>query len=187
MTARFTATGSEFEEIPDVCTVYICKFDIFKHTKAVYHVDRTLREGGERLYNGHTEIYVNATARDNTRASELMKLFVEPDAYNYNDFPEVSGLKYQCLHTQEGRKRMDAILESYIEDIEAAARADGEKRGLAEGERRGLAEGERRGRILSAVDLFKNGFFDLAEASRWVKMSEEEFKTFMDKLEQETK
>ena len=187
ITARLTPTGTEFEDITDVCTVYICKFDIFKHQRAVYHVDRTLREGGERLYNGHTEIYVNALARDNSKTAELMKIFIDPAFYNYDSFPEISSLKYQCLHTQEGRKKMDAILESYIEEIEAASRAEGEKYGRAEGEKYGRAEGEKLGRILSAVDLFKEGIFDLAGASRRVNMSEEEFKAVMEELEPETK
>jgi len=69
-----------FGEIPDVCVVYICEFDIFKHNDVLYHVDRVLRENGERLYNGFTEIYVNALARDNSDLAELMRLFTEPEA-----------------------------------------------------------------------------------------------------------
>ncbi|MBQ7502790.1 PD-(D/E)XK nuclease family transposase [bacterium] len=192
MTARLTPPGTEFKNIPDICTVYICAFDIFKRDRALYHVDRNLREGGERLYNGHTEIYVNALARDGSRAAELMKIFIDPNAYNYDLFPEVSDSKYQCLHTQEGRKRMDAVLENYLQtyvgDIETA-RAEGEKRGERRGELRGIAKGEKlgekRGRILSAVELFKEGIFGLADASRRVGMSEAEFKAFMEQLEKE--
>lgn len=185
LTARLTESGSKFKRIPNICTVYICEFDLFKEGKAIYHVDRILRENGKRLDNGHKEIYVNALARDNSRASELMKLFVDRNAYNYEKFPEVSGLKHYCLNTPKGRKKMDTILESYIADIEAAAIAKGEKRGIVKGEKLGIVKGEKRGRLLSIVDLFKEGLFDIADASRRAEMSEEEFKAFLEELEKE--
>ena len=72
---------------------------------------------------------------------------------------------------------MDTILESYIADIEAAA--------IAKGEKRGIVKGEKRGRLLSIVDLFKEGLFDIADASRRAEMSEEEFKAFLEELEKE--
>ncbi|MBQ7501529.1 PD-(D/E)XK nuclease family transposase [bacterium] len=183
MTARLTQSGCDFKDIPDVCTVYICEFDIFKEGKALYHADRILRENGKRLDNGHTEIYVNALARDSSRAAALMKLFVDQNAYDYDKFPEVSGLKHYCLNTPKGRKNMDAVLEDYIENIEAAAIAKGEKLGIAKGEKRGFAKGEKHGRLLYTVSLFKEGVFDIADASRRAEMSEEEFKAFVESLE----
>ncbi|MBQ7503130.1 hypothetical protein IJT93_10580 [bacterium] len=90
---------------------------------------------------------------------------------------------------------MDAILEDYIENIEAAAIAEGEKRGekrgIAKGEKlgekRGIAKGEKRGRLLCTVDLFREGIFDIADASRRAEMSEEEFRAFVEQLDKEGK
>ena len=51
--------GRKYAELPDLCIVYISKFDIFKRRKTVYHVDRTLRETKDVVDNGLYEVYVN--------------------------------------------------------------------------------------------------------------------------------
>ena len=47
--------------------VYISKFDMYKSGKALYHVDRIIRENGTMVDNGFSELYVNAEAQDDLR------------------------------------------------------------------------------------------------------------------------
>ena len=43
----------------------------------MYHVDRVVRETGQKVKNGQSEIYVNAKVKDQTSVSELMEYFTD--------------------------------------------------------------------------------------------------------------
>ena len=43
----------------------------------MYHVDRVVRETGQKVKNGQSEIYVNAKVKDRTSVSELMEYFTD--------------------------------------------------------------------------------------------------------------
>ncbi|MDE5933098.1 MAG: hypothetical protein K2H40_11550 [Lachnospiraceae bacterium] len=93
--------------------VFISRFDIFKGSLPLYHVDRVIRETGERADNGFEEVYVNAHVRDGSEVSELMEVFVEDSAYN-NKFPITSGSKRRYKETEEGQKVMCEIMEKLV-------------------------------------------------------------------------
>ncbi len=116
ITANVTEPGSRFENVPDVCVIYISEFDIFQKGMSVYHIDRRLRETGEVLDNGFSEIYVYAKATDGTEVSELMKLFIDADAYDYQRFPCTSSRKNQFKNSEEGERRMCKELQEYLEE-----------------------------------------------------------------------
>jgi predicted transposase/invertase (TIGR01784 family) len=52
VTANITEPGTKFRQVPNVCAIYITKFDMFKGGKTVYHIDRVVRETGMVLDNG---------------------------------------------------------------------------------------------------------------------------------------
>ena len=68
-----------------------------------------------------------------------------------------------------------------IQDIRNEGIAEGEARGRAEGEARGEARGEIRGRLLGLYELVCDGLLTLAQASAKAKMSEEQFRSQMEK------
>ena len=43
----------------------------------MYHVDRVVRETGQKVENGQSEIYVNTKGKDKTLVSELMEYFTD--------------------------------------------------------------------------------------------------------------
>ena len=45
------------QNVPDVCIVFISKFDIFRGNYPLYHIDRVIRETGKVVDNGFEEIY----------------------------------------------------------------------------------------------------------------------------------
>ncbi len=110
LTTNLTEPGEKFKDVPDVCVVFISRFDIFKGNLPLYHVDRVIRETGERADNGFEEIYVNAKVRDGSVVSELMEVFIDDSAYN-SKFPITSGIKRRYKETEEGQKVMCEIME----------------------------------------------------------------------------
>ena len=163
LTTNFTPKSTDFKDIPNVCIIYIAKFDIFGEGKSVYHVDRTLRENGERVYNGFEEIYVNAEARDGTDVSELMEVFTEDPAYN-DKFPVTSELKKRY---KDGDEDMIYTLSDELRD---EGYAQGHKDGLKEGHELGLTEGAENNRNELVQSMIQFGL-DLDSIAKIAKIS----------------
>lgn len=116
ITANITDPGTKFEKIPDLIIIYISQFDIFKGNKIIYHVDRTVREMDMRVYNGLEEIYVNTKAEDGSDLAELMRIYTNVDAYNYEQFPNTSIRKEKLKKSREGVEIMCDIVEEYAKE-----------------------------------------------------------------------
>ena len=115
--------------IPDVCIVFISKFDIFEGGLPLYHIDKVVRETGQVIEDGLTEIFVNTVNYDGSRPARLMKLFTENDAYSNDEFPVTSELKSRLKSSEGGSRAMNEILEKLISD----EKRESEKRGKIEG------------------------------------------------------
>lgn len=150
VTANITEPGTKFEKVPDVTGIYISKFDVFKSGKTIYHIDRVIRETGEIQENGLQEIYVNAKIDDGSDIAELMRIFKEPDAYDFEKFPKVSGRKKQFKESEGGDETMCDLVENYANKKAVAEAKD------------------------SALRLFQNGAsYELVKASI-ISLSDEE-------------
>ena len=123
LTANITDPGTKFENVPDVCVLFISKSDFFKEKHALYHVDRVLRETGKRVYNGFTEVYVNATVKDGSEASELMTVVTDDDAYS-EKFPATSAQKTIYKKTEGGIQAMCDVVKDLAEEERAEGRAE---------------------------------------------------------------
>ena len=110
LTANITAPGTKLEKVPNVCVLFISRFDMFKDGIPLYHVDRVVRETGKVVDNGFEEIYVNAAVNDGSDVSELMEVFVSETAYN-DKFPLTSAGKHRYKETEEGQEIMCEIME----------------------------------------------------------------------------
>ncbi len=73
--------------------MFISKFDIFEGGLPLYHIDKIVRETGQVIEDGLTEIFVNTVNYDGSKPARLMKLFTENDAYSNDEFPITSELK----------------------------------------------------------------------------------------------
>ena len=113
--------GEKFENVPDVCVVFISRFDMFKDGIPLYHVDRVVRETGKAVDNGFEEIYVNAAVKDSSDVSALMEVFVSDDAYN-DKFPLTSAGKRRYKETEEGQEIMCEIMEQLNEETREETR-----------------------------------------------------------------
>ena len=157
ITANITEPGAKFKNVPDVIAIYISKFDMFQSEKTVYHIDRVVRETGEVQDNGLQEIYVNTKIDDGTDIAELMHIFTDGDAYNFEKFPNVSKRKKQFKESKGGNEEMCDLVENYAKErAEAAAKEAAEKATKEATEKA----------ICSAKKLFENGVsYDIVRAS----------------------
>ena len=116
LTTNITDTGLKFENVPDVCIVFISKFDVFNSGYSLYNIDRIVRQTGEVVNNGFEEIYVSAGVKDGTDVSELMDIFTNDESYNVNKYPVTSNIKKRYKQTEEGQSIMCEIMERIEQD-----------------------------------------------------------------------
>jgi predicted transposase/invertase (TIGR01784 family) len=136
LTTNIMDPGLKFEFVPDVCVVFISKFDIFKGNSPLYHVDRVVRETQEIVDNGFTEVYVNTKVKDDSEISELMEVFVDDHAYN-NKFPKTSEAKHRYKETEGGLNTMCEIMERIANEERMEGRLEGRLEGIVEGKQAG--------------------------------------------------
>lgn len=110
LTTNITNPGIKFEKIPDVCVVFISKFDIFEGNLPLYHINRVVRETGKIVSNGFEEVYVNTKIKNDSEVSELMEVFASDDIYN-SKFPKTSEMKHRYKETEGGLDVMCEIME----------------------------------------------------------------------------
>lgn len=110
LTTNIADPGIKFEKVPNVCVVFISKFDIFEGNLPLYHIDHIVRETGKIVDNGFKEVYVNTYVKDGSDVSELMDVFVNDNVYN-NKFPKTSDGKHRYKETEGGIKAMCEIME----------------------------------------------------------------------------
>lgn len=156
ITTNCSEPGTKFELVPDVCIVFISKFDIFEGNLPLYHIDRVVRETGKVVDNGFTEIYVNTVSDDGSDVAELMKVFSKDDSYS-DKFPKTSEIKRRYKETEGGVQSMSDLMEKL--------RIEWITEGLEEGERKGLKSGLETGKNkttqLFAILLKENRMTDL--------------------------
>ncbi len=128
LTTNVTDPGDKFKNVPDVIVVFISRFDVFKSGKALYHVDKIVRETGKLADNGFAELYVNAEVDDGSDVALLMDIFTDDNAYDDNRFPATSSRKSRFKTTEEGVSEMCEVMERY----KAEGMAEGMAKGKAE-------------------------------------------------------
>ena len=133
----------------------------YANWKMVYHIDRVVRETGEVQDNGLQEIYVNTKIDDGTDIAELMHIFTDINAYDFEKFPKVSKRKKQFKTNEGGKNEVCDLVENYAK-----------KKATEAAEEAAVAKEKD-----NALRLFQNGAsYDLVRASI-VSLSDEELQT----------
>lgn len=103
------------DELPDVYIIYITDFDMFQKKKAIYHVQRILKESKEAVYNGINEIYVNTVNYDGSKLADLMKLLNSSECEFDDRFPEICKT-IMNFKIGKGRAVMCKVVEEYAQE-----------------------------------------------------------------------
>ena len=161
LTANVTEPGKQFEFVPDVCIIFISAFDLFKGNLPLYHMVKTVKETGQVIEDGLTEIYVNAAVDDGSKLAKLMKVFTKNDVYDEADFPVTSEIKARFKKDEGGTVKMDATLQKWMQESEEIGEKRGEKRGREEGlllgKEEGLMLGKEEGAKIIAKTMIEEG------------------------------
>ena len=155
--------------------VHISKFDMYKSGKALYHVDRIIRENGTMVDNGFSELYVNAEVQDDSDVAKLMDIFTRHDAYDDEMFPITSKRKRLFKTTEEGVNEMCEVIEKYI----AEGRREGIRKGRSEGRREGMRKGRREGKAEAIRNLMESMSMTAEQAMKALKIPAGEFGKYM--------
>ncbi len=115
ITANVTEPGTDFEDIPDVYVVYISTFDIFKHGKTIYHVEKTITETGGIVSDGLHEIFVNTKIDDGSTIAEYMQCMIQENVDN-RKFPYLTKRCKQFKGKEGGADNMCKLVEDYAKD-----------------------------------------------------------------------
>ena len=172
LTANVTEAGKQFEFVPDVCIVFISAFDLFKGNLPLYHVIKIVKETGQVIDDGLTEIYVNAAVDDGSKLARLMKVFTKNDAYDEADFPVTSEIKARFKKDEGGSIKMDETLQRWRDEWISEGEERGEKRGEKRGRKEGKIAGANEEKLRIAKDMKASGLeFDFI--ARFTGLSEE--------------
>ena len=148
---RITEKGVDFADLPEVFSIMISKFDIFKLGKTVYHIDRVLREKGSVEDNGVHEIYVNATGNDKSEVTELMQYVLDSNGFDPR-FPRISSRVQYFKQDNGGTRGMGKT----IAELRAEGRAEGLAEGMEKGIEKGMAKGIQKGMAKATAEVLKN-------------------------------
>ena len=110
----FIEKGLHYKDFPDVCVVFISKFDIFEMNRTLYHVRRIIDDSDKFVENGTHEIYVNTAINDGSDIAELMQYFINSSGYNEN-FKAVCNRVNYLKEVKEGVNSMSSVIEQYAQ------------------------------------------------------------------------
>ena len=73
--ANVLLAGDDTKNLPETYVIFITENDVIGENHPMYHIDRYIRETGERFEDGSHIIYVNGSYRDDSPLGLLMKDF----------------------------------------------------------------------------------------------------------------
>ena len=173
LTTSLMKKGENFDNVPEVCMIYICNFDVFRENKSLYLIKRVIDGSNTEVDNGLKEIYISANISDGSALSELMEVFTKDDCYSDN-FPITSKMKYDFKYVKEGNKMTDTMKEIY-EIFEEESKDVWIKEGRKEGKKEGIKEGA----INILLTLVKDGIISIEEAAKRANISVSKFEKYL--------
>lgn len=115
ITANNSEPGDKFEDVQELCVIYISEKDIFHYGRTIYHVQSTIQENSQVIDNGLKEIYVNTEVKDGSKISDLMDMFhkKELDEIDKGRFPNTYKKFHSLKHDKEEVEKMCDKIERY--------------------------------------------------------------------------
>ena len=115
ITAKYTAKGTEFGNIPEVTIVYISEYDALDNGRAVTHVTRCMESdhGYIPVNDGEDIVFANTAVDDGSVKSELLHLMLNKETFYSEKFPAISGAIGYFKGTEGGQAEVCKQVEDY--------------------------------------------------------------------------
>lgn len=130
--ANLILPGENLETIPETYVIFITEHDVLKSAKALYHIDRTIKETGLDFNDGAHIIYVNGDYRGQDLIGDLMHDFncKKPSEMKIKTFAE----RAEYLKgTEKGVINMCKIMEDFAKEVKQENQEETAKRFLSMG------------------------------------------------------
>lgn len=122
MDTNHLPAGASTEQLPEVYVIFFTEHDVRGKNFPIYHVERVIRETGERFEDGEHIIYVNGAYQDDGSAlGSLIADFRESDPDKLRNAPLAKRMKY-LKENGKGRDHMCRIMEELIKEERAEVR-----------------------------------------------------------------
>ena len=125
-----TGRGTErFADIQRAVVIFISDFDVFGEGEMYYEVVKVIKKSGTPRRSPVTEIYINTVNVDRSddrldRIADMMKVFKDPEHYDFDKFPKFSRRKKELKETEEGVMELSRELQQVIDDEKAEERRE---------------------------------------------------------------
>ena len=171
--------GEGYERLPESYVIFITAQDAIGEGKALYTVERMIKETGEEFGDGAHIVYVSSeAAEEGTELGRLMHDLgcAEPEEMSYTELRErVSYFKGNV----EGIAEMASEFDELIKRVRDSSLKEGEEKGLREGEKRGhrigieqgLSKGARNNAIQVARNMIADGSIPLSKVAEFSGLS----------------
>lgn len=106
--------GSDLNELPKLCVIFITENDVLKGNQPIYHINRTIREKDNELFNDDEEIiYVNCGYNSGRRVTDIEKLIhdfrcIDPSKMY---LPQLARKTSDCKNDKETRGMLSEWVE----------------------------------------------------------------------------
>jgi predicted transposase/invertase (TIGR01784 family) len=117
ITVNCSEPGDTFEDVQNVCIIYISEFDMFGAGHTIYHAETVVQETGKNVNDGMQAIYVNTAVDDGTKISRLMQHFKETD-FEDAEFPYSSNRIHELKHNAKEVEKVCNKVEEFTRERE---------------------------------------------------------------------
>lgn len=119
----------KFADIQRAVVIFISDFDTFGEGEMYYEVVKVIKKSGTPRRSPVAEIYINTVNEDRSNErmgniADLMKVFKDPDLYDFDKFPKFSQRKKELKETEKGVMEVSRELQQVIDNEKADERKD---------------------------------------------------------------
>ena len=177
--------GENFTRLPESYVIFICRKDVLKENRQIYHVKRIIEESGNTFPDKARIIYINTDKSSDVELGRMIKDFYTEDPKEIRSAVlarRIAELKIPSKTEKGEDEEMTTYYDRLKRQWKKEGRAEGKAEGKAEGIEQGINEGaaNAEGKMAKLMGLLvKEGRIDditkASESSSYRKQLLEEF------------
>ena len=132
--------GENFTRLPESYVIFICRKDVLKENRQIYHVKRIIEESGNTFPDKAQIIYINTEKSSDDELGRMIKDFYTEDPKEIHSAVlarRIAELKIPS----KAEKGEDAEMTTYYDRLKRQWKKEGRAEGKAEGKAEGIEQG----------------------------------------------